>query len=109
MRGPRGKESSIEFTIDTGFTGELMLPAAQIASLGLRWRKFDRGILADGSECLLDVYAAEVDWDGTIRRVLVLETNGDPLLGTKLLRNHELTIQFRVRGDITIRSLGQSS
>ena len=35
-----------------------------IASLGLNWKSFGRGILTDGSLCLFDVYVAKVVWDG---------------------------------------------
>ena len=71
------------------------MPPALIASLGLRWKCFGRGILADGSECLFDVYEATVVWDGKGQRVLVNEADTDPLVGMALLSGYELKMQVR--------------
>jgi clan AA aspartic protease len=105
VRGPTGREEEIEAVVDTGYTAALSLPPAVVAALGLRWQTFDRGILADGSEILFDVYDAEVVWDGKIRRLLIDEANTDPLVGMTLLRGYELKMQIRHRGKITIKRL----
>lgn len=62
VKGPRGREREIEAVIDTGFNESHSLPPALIAALGLQWQSFDRGILADGSEVLFDIYDAKVVW-----------------------------------------------
>lgn len=103
--GPRGREQEVEAILDTGYTGSLSLPPGLVAQLGLRWRSFGRGILADGSECLFDVYEAKVVWERKARRVLVDETDTDPLVGMALLRGYELTMQVRSRGKVTIKRL----
>jgi clan AA aspartic protease len=105
INGPRGRQEEIEAVIDTGFTAALSLPPAVIAALGLTWRTFDRGLLADGSEVLFDVYEAVVAWDGEARRVLVDEADTDPLVGMALLRGFELKMQVRRRGKVTIKRL----
>ncbi len=105
VRGPRGQQRKIEAVVDTGFTAKLSLPPALIASLGLRWRSFGRGILADGSECLFDVYAAYVLWDGTERQVLVDEADTDPLVGMGLLAGYELKMEVRPGGKVCITQL----
>src|SRR5439155_9220904 len=97
----------IEAVIDTGYTASLSLPPALVAPLGLRWKSFGRGILADGSECLFDVYVGKVVWDGKERRVLVDEADTDPLVGMALLSGYELTMQIRTRGKITIKRLAK--
>jgi len=76
-----------------------------VASLGLRWKSFGRGILADGRECLFDVYVSKVLWDGKERRVLVDEADTDPLVGMALLSGYELKMQVRSRGKVTIKRL----
>ena len=43
--------------------------------LGLPWRSVERFTLADGSERILDVYLAKVDWDGKMRTILVDEAD----------------------------------
>jgi clan AA aspartic protease len=105
VRGPRRKEQEVEAAVDTGYTASLTLPPALIASLGLRWKSFGRGILADGSECLFDVYVGQLVWDGKERRVLVDETDAEPLVGMALLNGYELKMQVRPGGKVTIKRL----
>ena len=105
VKGLRGREQEVEAVIDTGYTASLTLPPAVVAALGLRWRSMDRFTLADGSECVFDVYVAKVDWDGKVRTILVDEADADPLVGMRLLRGHELTMQVRARGQVTIKRL----
>jgi len=64
LRGFRGGAQEIEAVVDTGYTGWLTLPPSVIVSLHLRWQTTGRGILADGSVSICDVYRAKVEWDG---------------------------------------------
>src|SRR5438309_8962239 len=105
VRGPGKQEREIEAVVDTGYTAALSLPPALVAALGLRWKSFGRGILADGSECLFDVYVAKIVWDGEARRVLVDEADTDPLVGMALLSGYELKMQVRSYGKVTIKPL----
>ena len=65
----------------------------------------DRFTLADGSECIFDVYVAQVTWDSKVRTILVDEADADPLVGMRLLRGHELKMQVRYGGQVTIKRL----
>src|SRR5262249_26267845 len=105
VKGPRGREQEVEAVIDTGYTASLTLPPALVAALGLHWRSLDRVILADGSECIFDVYEAKVVWDGKVRSIVVDEDNADPLVGMRLLKGYELNMQVRTRGQVTIQRL----
>jgi len=105
VRGPDGHEQEIEAVLDTGYTASLTLPPALIAALSLPWQSLDRGTLADGSDCLFDVYEAMVVWDGKPRRVLVDEADADPLIGMALLNGYELKVQVRTGGMVTIKRL----
>ena len=58
--------------------------------------------MADGSHCTFDVYAAKVRWDGKVRKVYVDESDADPLVGMELMKGHELRMQIRARGKVTI-------
>src|SRR5438105_7392371 len=107
VKGPHGREQAIEAVIDTGYTASLTLSRASVAALGLRWRSVDRGMLADGSECLFDVYEAKVVWDSKVRNILIDEADADPLVGMRLLRGHELKMQVRYRGNVTITRLSK--
>ena len=105
VRGPGGGEQEIEAIIDSSYTAWLSLPPALVAGLGLRWQGVDRGILADGSKTLFDVYEATVMWDRRARRVPVDEADTDPLIGMALLSGYELRMQVRARGKLTIKRL----
>jgi clan AA aspartic protease len=95
----------VEAVVDSGYTGTLTLPPALITLLGLRWQSTQRATLADGSTCVFQVYVGKVVWDSKVRRILVDEANADPLIGMRLLRGHELKMQVRYRGKVTIKRL----
>jgi clan AA aspartic protease len=105
VKGRRGREQAIEAVIDSGYTGALTLPPALIATLGLRWRSVERATLADGSTCVFQVFVGQLVWDGKVRRILVDEADTEPLIGMRLLRGHELKMQVRYRGKVTIKRL----
>ncbi len=58
--------------------------------------------LADNSEVLLAVHEAIILWNGEEREIRVLATGRRPLLGTALLDEHELVVQFTEGGLVTI-------
>jgi clan AA aspartic protease len=105
VRGPHGREQEVEAIIDSGYTASLTLPPAVVAALGLRWRSMDRFTLADGSERIFDVHEAKVVWDGKVRAILADEADAEPLVGMRLLKGHELKMQVRYRGRVTIKRL----
>jgi clan AA aspartic protease len=105
VRGHNGRAQAVEAVVDSGYTGALTLPPALITLLGLRWQSTQRAVLADGSTCVFQVYVGKVVWDGKVRRILVDEADADPLIGMRLLRGHELKMQVRYRGKVTIRRL----
>jgi clan AA aspartic protease len=102
---PNGSSIPIEFVIDTGFTGELCLPLEAVSLMGLTFRHDTPANLADNSEVLLPVHEAIVLWDGEEREVLVIAAGRRPLLGTALLEEQELVIQFTEGGLVTLEEL----
>jgi predicted aspartyl protease len=56
VRDAAGVMRQMDAVIDTGFTGFLTLPTAEMAALGLTWLSREQGVLADGSTRLFDVY-----------------------------------------------------
>jgi len=105
VKGLRGREQEVEAIVDTGYSASLTLPSALIAALGLPWQTMDTARLADGSQCIFSVFEARVVWDGKVRQILVDEADADPLVGMRLLNGHELKIQVRARGKLTIKRL----
>ena len=105
VRSPAGAERHIEVVVDTGFDGWLSLPPALIGLLELQWRRRGRALLADGSECVFDIYDGTVVWDGRLLRVPVDEASTAPLVGMALLHGYELNLQVWNGGSVTIKVL----
>ena len=103
--GPKRQQRTVEGVIDTGFSGDLTLPPAVIASLGLTWLGREQGILADGSTDLFDVYSATVVWDGKQRPIEVEAANAQPLVGMNLLHRHSLRMDIVSGGPVEIVAL----
>jgi clan AA aspartic protease len=97
-----GQRHDIQVVIDTGFTGSLTLPPADIAAWGLVWRSQGRALLANGSVEQFDIYPATVIWNGQARHVLAEAANTDPLIGMTLLYGHDLHIEAVDGGRVTI-------
>ena len=91
--------------IDTGFTGWLTLPQEAIDDLGLTYYGQRPAVLADNQEKMFDLYGALVSWHGNHRAVLVLQTEGAPLVGMALLRGNRLTIDAWDTGDVVIEEI----
>ncbi len=100
-----GSTLPIEFVVDTGFTGHLCLPSEAVSLLRLPFIYDLPANLADNSEVLLPVHEAVIIWDGEEREVNVIATGRRPLLGTALLNDQELVIQFTEGGLVTIDEL----
>ncbi|MCL1472204.1 clan AA aspartic protease [Argonema antarcticum] len=105
FRFPHRSDIRIEFVVDTGFTDYLCLPTEAVALLGLPFKYAMPVNLADNSEVTLPVHEATILWNGEEREVSVLATGRRPLLGTALLEEHELVVQFTEGGLVTIEEL----
>jgi clan AA aspartic protease len=87
---------SISAWIDTGFTGDLVLPNAIIDGLALRQTGTVSATLADGSKTIMTTYRCFVQWFDNLRRLEVVSNEGQyPLLGVGLLLDRELRIDYR--------------
>jgi clan AA aspartic protease len=105
VRGPGGIEQDVDAVIDTGFTASLALPTIEVGTLGLVRQSGTGAVLADGTFRQFDLYAAEVDWNGNWRPILVSAIGDEPLVGMRLLAGHELRIAVESGGFVEIRPL----
>jgi clan AA aspartic protease len=102
---PNQPDFTIEFVIDTAFTEFLSLPPEAVTLLDFPFVYDMYANLADNSSVILPVHQATIIWNGQEREVNVLATGRLPLLGTGLLDEHELIIQFTEGGLVTIDEL----
>jgi len=97
-RTPDGASSTVAAWIDTGFTGELVLPQSLIDDMALEQSGTVSATLADGSRTVLSTYECFILWFDQWKRLEVVANQGTcPLLGVDLLLDRTLTIDFRTR------------
>jgi len=94
----RSERQPIQAWIDTAFDGYLVMPKSEIERLRLGVLADTDAVLADGSMARLRCYYCVVEWLDQIVPVQVVENIGIlPLVGTALLANAELRINYRTR------------
>lgn len=96
---------SVKPVIDTGYTGDLMLPREIVNELGLTLRGIQDAILGDGSLKMFEMYAGSIIWDGQVRRVEVNASETESLVGMGLLEDYKLEIEGKYGGMVKITAL----
>ena len=105
VRGPTGGIATVDALIDTGFNASLTIPGATAAALELTLQSSGRTLLADGSTRPFDIHAAEVEWGGVWRPILVWFAGDECLLGMSLLSGHQLRLEATLGGMAEITAL----
>ena len=102
---PDGSAEEVTAIVDTGSNTALTLPLAIVEELDLAWIREDDFSLADDSPVRCDVHAAIVEWFGRRKRIEIVATGSDPLLGMSLMRGCRLTIDVTQDGLVRIEPL----
>ena len=100
-----GAEQTVEAVLDTGFTGELTLPAKLVDDLELEFFGSRSAVLGDGNEVLMDTYRGRVMWHGRPKRIMVLESEGGPLVGMELLEGSDISLRVKPQGFVLIEEI----
>jgi clan AA aspartic protease len=103
-----GQEHAYDSVVDTGYSGTLTLPPNVIATLGLRWHRAGRAVLADGNESKFNVYKGVVLWDGRPVTIRIDEMDADSLVGMSLMYGYELVLPVLDGATFTLRSIATS-
>ena len=100
----------VEFIVDTGFEGDLALPAELARRLdappgGPRIRA-----LADGSRVRCTVYEVwsdeiAMEWEPDARLIEILVLEGNPLVGMQLLNDRHLHVEVTEGGEVLIEPI----
>ena len=105
VMGIDGQFQPIETVLDTGFNYDLTLSMDVIRRLGLISGGTRDAFLANGEEVSLNGWRGTVLWQGQPRHILVLQADGEPLLGMGLLLGSRVTMDALPGGDVTIDEL----
>ena len=111
VQGGSEATESIDFIIDTGYTGELTLPQEIIDRLDLQAANYDESdvgptvVLADGTIRTVTVCVASILWNDRLRNVEVDSLGVAPLIGMRLLRGSNLSVDAIPGGLVTITEL----
>lgn len=105
LRGMTGVELDVECLIDTGFDGELVLPAAIATAAGFLYLGPNTATVAGGSSQSYETYLGQFLWNGVFRDSFVACIGDEPLIGMALLSGHELRIEVTPGGMVEINEL----
>ena len=96
---------TIQFILDTGFTGQLLLPRRFMNRLGLSVTEWIDARSATGDFVRVPYAEATVVWRGAQRQAEILQLDSEPLLGMEFLWNHRITIDAVADGSVSITPL----
>jgi clan AA aspartic protease len=91
--------------IDTGFEGALTLPISAVEKLQLPFVARINANLANDDNVVTSVHRATIVWDGAEIEIPVLAMGSRPLIGTLLLNNYNLNIDFCDGGILSVETL----
>jgi clan AA aspartic protease len=93
-----GSREEIVAWVDTAFNGGLTIPRALVKRLGLSQESSIDAILADGRTTALETFGCYVDWFGETYHTQIVASEGTyPLLGTQLLADRRLSIDYAAK------------
>ena len=98
-----GELQQCDVIVDTGFTGWLTLPEADIRRLGLAGGGYRDAVTASGNMEGFDYYETWVLWHGRLHEIEVFQSIDQSLLGMELLEGSRVAVYAWDGGDIIIR------
>lgn len=89
----KAKTETIEFLVDTGFTGFLAIPSSLVRTLELSVVDIQRGMTADGRVGYFEIVNVCVLWHDQ-PKIIQAQVLDEPMIGTRLLRSHQTTVRW---------------
>ena len=102
----QGNSHTIQFIVDTGFNGQMLLPKRYTDRLGLPIAEWIDARPATGDFVKIPYSEATVVWQGTRQKAQILHLDAEPLVGMSFLWNHRITIDAVPNGAVSIAPLG---
>ena len=100
-----GRLQRFQFAVDTGFTGALSLPEADLQRLQVTPLREDPVVLADGSSRMCGFYRVAVYWHGARHEIPAYGLGRVPLLGMRLLNGSRVGIDVVEGGPVSVEPL----
>lgn len=100
-----GEPQQHDLIVDTGFTGWLTLPEADIRRLGLVRTGYRDSVIASGNTERFNYYRTSVSLHGRLYEVEVFESIDQPLLGMELLEGSRVVVDAWDGGDVIIQEV----
>ena len=94
VQGADGQERKIPVLLSTGFREALLLPAAEVAALGLPQTGERPVEFPDGSRIVATVHPAQILLMGESQSVDILAGGIEPRMGLKLFNGCKLSMRF---------------
>ena len=102
VQGANGREAKISCLLSTAFGESLLLPAAEVAALGLPQTGTRTVPFPDGSQIEASVHPAQVLLGGEAHTVNLLAGGHQPRLGLALFEGCRLRIAFTEGGAVEL-------
>ena len=97
-----GVEIRIPAVVDTGFSEFLVLPYELLATLGPAPEREEQLTLGNGEIASMSTYVVEVEWSGGWKAVKAYGSEGEALVGMKLLLGCDLFVRVTPDGEVRI-------
>ena len=97
-----GEPQRFQVIVDTGFTGWLTLPEADIRRLGLTGGGNRDTVTASGNMERFDYYETWVLWHGVCMKLRFFQSIDQPLLGMELLEGSRVAVDAWDGGEVVI-------
>lgn len=105
VQGVNGQERKIPVLLSTGFGEGLLLPAAEVAALGLPQTGSRTVEFPDGSRIEATVHPAKILLAGEAQDVDILAGGYEPRMGLKLLEGYRVSMRFVEGEAVTVERL----
>lgn len=102
VRGPNGQVLTVDFVLDTGFSGYMTLTEAEVVSLELKSAAASKYRFANSNEETLPTYTAYTTWDEQPLKILIVQLKESRLIGMSLLSGSTLSLEATADGNVTI-------
>ena len=100
-----GSLHDVDFVVDTGFAGYVVLPSDLVARFDLHPVNATFVRLAGNVRVETDVFELTLLWNDEEVPLEAIMLDGDPMLGMSLLRGNELRMQIEDGGAVEIEPL----